>query len=276
MRLTATRDGWFGEYDGDHHRLPAAAGIDALLAADDPRATADEWFAAGTPAEPPAHVLAPIGSQEVWAAGVTYLRSRDARATESRESGADVFYDRVYEADRPELFFKATPQRVVAPGGTVRIRADSDWNVPEPELALVLDRAGRIVGYTIGNDMSSRSIEGDNPLYLPQAKVYTGSCSLGPAIVLAEQPPGPDTAIEMTIRRGDVDVFTGRTTVAQIKRSFDELAAWLFRSNEFPHGAFLLTGAGIVPPDEFTLAAGDAVAITIDGVGTLHNDVELA
>lgn len=275
MQLSATRDGWFGEHDGEHRRLPPSAGIDALLTADDPQATADEWFAAGTPTEPPAEVIAPIGAQEVWAAGVTYLRSRVARATESRDSGADVFYDRVYDADRPELFLKATPQRVVGPGGTVRIRADSEWDVPEPELALVLDRAGRIVGHTIGNDMSSRSIEGDNPLYLPQAKVYRGCCALGPAIVLAE-PPEPDTAIAMTIRRSGVEVFAGCTTVSQIKRGFDELAEWLFRSNEFPHGAFLLTGTGIVPPDEFTLAVGDEVAITIDGVGTLRNDVDLA
>lgn len=275
MHLSATRDGWFGEHDGEHRRLPARAGIDALLTADDPHATADEWFAAGSPAEPPADVIAPIGAQEVWAAGVTYLRSRVARATESRDSGADVFYDRVYDAARPELFLKATPQRVVGPGGTVRIRADSEWDVPEPELALVLDRAGRIVGHTIGNDMSSRSIEGDNPLYLPQAKVYRGCCALGPTIVLAG-PPGPDTAIEMTITRSGVEVFVGRTTVAQIKRGFDELAEWLFRSNEFPHGAFLLTGTGIVPPDEFTLAVGDQVSITIDGVGTLRNDVDLA
>jgi 2-dehydro-3-deoxy-D-arabinonate dehydratase len=276
MKLSATHDGWFGERDGMHRRLPAGADVDALLTADDPHAMADEWFAAGSPAEPPTDVLAPIASQEVWAAGVTYLRSRVARATESHDSGADVFYDRVYDAERPELFFKATPHRVVGPGGTVRIRSDSEWNVPEPELALVLDRAGRIVGHTIGNDMSSRSIEGDNPLYLPQAKVYRGCCALGPAIVLVEQPPGTDTAIEMTIRRSGVEVFTGHTTVLQIKRGFEELVEWLFRANEFPHGAFLLTGTGIVPPDEFTLAVGDEVAITIDGVGTLRNDVELA
>ena len=266
MHLSATRDGWFGEHDGEHRRLPARAGIDALL-------TADDWFAAGSPVDPPADAIAPIGAQEVWAAGVTYLRSRVARATESRDSGADVFYDRVYDAARPELFLKATPQRVVGPGGTVRIRADSEWDVPEPELALVLDRAGRIVGHTIGNDMSSRSIEGDNPLYLPQAKVYRGCCALGPTIVLAG-PPGPDTAIEMTITRSGVEVFVGRTTVAQIKRGFDELAEWLFRSNEFPHGAFLLTGTGIVPPDDFTLEADDRITIEIDGIGRLTNVVE--
>lgn len=276
MQLSATSDGWFLERDGRRRRLPASANIDALLTATDPHSTADEWFTAGTPAGPSDEVLAPIGTQEVWAAGVTYLRSRDARAAESRDSGADGFYDRVYDAARPELFFKATPHRVVGPDGTVRIRADSAWNVPEPEVALVLDRSGRIVGHTVGNDMSSRSIEGDNPLYLPQAKVYRGCCALGPTIVLAEQPPGSDTAIEMTIRRDDVEVFAGRTTVAQMKRSFEELAEWLFRADDFPSGAFLLTGTGIVPPDEFTLAAGDEVAITMSVVGTLRNRVELA
>jgi 2-dehydro-3-deoxy-D-arabinonate dehydratase len=257
-------------------RLPPGATIDALLTAADPHSAADEWFAAGTPAERPEEVLAPIGTQEVWAAGVTYRRSRDARASESRDSGADVFYDRVYDAQRPELFLKATPHRVVGPGGTVRIRADSEWNVPEPELALVLDHSGRIVGHTIGNDMSSRSIEGDNPLYLPQAKVYRGCCALGPTIVLAEHPPRSDTVIEMTIRRGAVDVFDGRTTVAQMKRSFEELAEWLFRADDFPSGAFLLTGTGLVPPDDFTLAAGDEIAITISDVGTLRNRVGVA
>jgi 2-dehydro-3-deoxy-D-arabinonate dehydratase len=276
MRLRATGDGWFGEHDGQCRRLPAGATIDALLTAANPHSTADEWFAAGTPAEQPDEVLAPIGTQEVWAAGVTYLRSRDARATESRDSGADVFYDRVYDAARPELFLKATPHRVVGPGGTVRIRTDSEWNVPEPELALVLDHSGRIVGHTIGNDMSSRSIEGDNPLYLPQAKVYRGCCALGPTIVLADQPPASDTVIEMTIRRGDADVFAGRTTVSQMKRSFEELAEWLFRADDFPSGAFLLTGTGIVPPDDFTLAAGDEIAITMSDVGTLLNRVQLA
>jgi 2-dehydro-3-deoxy-D-arabinonate dehydratase len=276
MRLSATGDGWFGEHDGRCRRLPPGSTIDALLTAADPHSAADEWFAAGTPAERPEEVLAPIGTQEVWAAGVTYRRSRDARASESRDSGADVFYDRVYDAQRPELFLKATPHRVVGPGGTVRIRADSEWNVPEPELALVLDHSGRIVGHTIGNDMSSRSIEGDNPLYLPQAKVYRGCCALGPTIVLAEHPPRSDTVIEMTIRRGAVDVFDGRTTVAQMKRSFEELAEWLFRADDFPSGAFLLTGTGLVPPDDFTLAAGDEIAITISDVGTLRNRVGVA
>lgn len=270
MRLIATQRGLLGELDGEYRALPAEASIDALLSGAD----ADAWFAGGTPSAPPADLLAPIGSQEVWAAGVTYLRSREARATESAGSGGDVFYDRVYDADRPELFFKATPHRVVGPGGTVRIRRDSTWDVPEPELALVLDSTGGIVGYTIGNDMSSRSIEGDNLLYLPQAKVYDGCCALGPAIVLGP-PPGRDTTIAMTITRGGRPAFTGSTTVASIKRGFDELAGWLCRASTFPHGAFLLTGTGIVPPDEFTLAPGDVVAITIDGIGTLTNPVDV-
>ena len=270
MRLVATRRGLFGELDGEWRALPPAASVDALLQGAD----AGAWFTDGVASDEPTDRVAPIGSQEVWAAGVTYLRSREARATESAESGGDVFYDRVYDADRPELFFKATPHRVVGPGGTVRIRRDSTWDVPEPELALVLDRSGAIVGFTIGNDMSSRSIEGDNPLYLPQAKVYDGCCALGPAIVLGP-PPGPSTQIAMTITRDGSDVFAGSTTVAAIKRGLGELAEWLFRASSFPHGAFLLTGTGIVPPDEFTLAPGDVVAITIDGVGTLTNPVDV-
>lgn len=279
MQLTATTSGLFGYDDGQHRALPHAATIDALLASADPLALAGEWFAAGAPADFPADlpvdVIAPIGTQEVWAAGVTYLRSRDARATESAGSGADVFYDLVYDADRPELFLKATPRCVVGPGAAVRIRADSTWNVPEPEVGLVLSAAGAIVGHTIGNDMSSRSIEGANPLYLPQAKVYDGCCALGPTIVLGP-PPSAATEIAMTIERSNAVVFRGATTVAALKRQFAELAEWLFRSNTFPHGAFLLTGTGIVPPDDFTLAPGDIVAITVDTVGTLTNRVDVA
>jgi len=276
VRVIATEHGLLGEVDGRHRALPAEATVDTLLGSPGAAERAAAWFAAGADTRPPdpADVLAPIGAQEVWAAGVTYLRSRDARATESADSGGDVFYDRVYDADRPELFFKATAHRVVGPGGVVRIRADSTWNVPEPELGLVLDTTGQVVGYTIGNDMSSRSIEGENPLYLPQAKVYDGCCALGPAIVLGP-PPGADAAIAMTISRDGSVAFTGHTTVAQIKRGFDELAGWLFRANSFPHGAVLLTGTGIVPPDEFTLLPGDEVAISVDGAGTLRNPVDV-
>jgi 2-dehydro-3-deoxy-D-arabinonate dehydratase len=218
-------------------------------------------------------LLAPIGSQEVWAAGVTYFRSRDARMDESRESGGATFYDRVYEAPRPEMFFKATPQRVVGPGGTVRVRRDSTWSVPEPELVLVINAAGAVVGYTVGNDVSARDIEGENPLYLPQAKVYDGACAIGPGVLFTEAPLPPTTGIRLTITRGGAVAFEGQTTTGQIKRGFDELAGWLYRETTFPVGCYLFTGTGIVPPDAFTLASGDQVAIAIDGIGTLSNSV---
>jgi 2-dehydro-3-deoxy-D-arabinonate dehydratase len=217
-------------------------------------------------------LLAPVEQQEVWAAGVTYLRSKKARMEESAFSANA--YDRVYDALRPELFLKSLPEKVVGPGQPVGIRADATWSVPEPELALVLNSRGRIAGYTIGNDMSSRDIEGENLLYLPQAKVYARSCALGPFITVG---PSEDDARQWTIgieiaRHGRV-VFAGETSVGQIKRRFAELAAWLGRSQEFPHGAVLLTGTGIVPPEEFTLAAGDVVRIRISGLGVLENPV---
>ena len=217
---------------------------------------------------------APIESQEVWAAGVTYLRSRQARMEESGH-GADI-YERVYDAKRPELFFKATPHRVVGDGGEVRIRADSSWNVPEAELALAVNRAGRIFGCTIGNDMSSRSIEGENPLYLPQAKIHDGCCALGPALVLADALPAPATEISLCIRRGGREAFRGATTLAKMKRTPEELVAWLFRDNSFPAGCYLLTGTGIVPGGDFTLAPGDEIEITMEPVGTLRNRVTQA
>jgi 2-dehydro-3-deoxy-D-arabinonate dehydratase len=217
-------------------------------------------------------LLAPLDNQEVWAAGVTYRRSQVARMEESK--GAAVFYDMVYAAARPELFFKATPHRVAGPGQAVRIRQDAKWNVPEPELALVLNSRMQLKGFTIGNDMSSRDIEGENPLYLPQAKVYDACCGLGPWITLAPaMPPAADLGIELSIARGDQVVFTGKTSVAQMARSFDDLAGWLARDNSFPQGVILLTGTGIVPSDDFTLAAGDVVSISIAGIGTLTNPV---
>jgi 2-dehydro-3-deoxy-D-arabinonate dehydratase len=214
-----------------------------------------------------------LQSQEVWAAGVTYIRSRTARMEESKDAGGGSFYDRVYEAPRPELFFKSTPHRVAAPGGKVRIRADSKWNVPEPELTLAINSAGKIFGYTIGNDMSSRDIEGENPLYLPQAKVYDRSAALGPCIVVTDTLPSASTAIAIEIRRDGATAFKGETTVGQIKRPLPSLAEWLFRDNTFPHGCFLMTGTGIVPPDAFTLRSGDEIRITIEPVGTLVNTV---
>jgi 2-dehydro-3-deoxy-D-arabinonate dehydratase len=217
--------------------------------------------------------LAPIGHQEVWAAGVTYLRSRAARIEESKSSGGGDFYERVYNATRPELFFKATPHRVAGPGQEVRIRRDSDWNVPEPELALAVNSHGKIIGYTIGNDMSSRDIEGMNPLYLPQAKVYSQCCGLGPSIYVSSKPLGQTTDIHLQIYRAGTLVFEGRTDLTKMKRSPEELVEYLFRDNSFPHGCFLLTGTGVVPPDDFTLHAGDEVRITIDPIGTLVNKV---
>jgi 2-dehydro-3-deoxy-D-arabinonate dehydratase len=217
-------------------------------------------------------LVTPVESQEVWAAGVTYLRSKQARMEES-ELSADV-YDRVYDAARPELFFKSLPGKVVSPGDAVGIRRDARWNVPEPELALVISAAGRIVGFTIGNDMSSRDIEGENVLYLPQAKIYTRSCAVGPWIVVGA---GEDEARAWTIRleisRDGQPVFAGETRAGQIKRPFAELVDYLFRSQTFPNGVVLLTGAGVIPPDAFTLAADDHVRITISGVGSLENPV---
>jgi 2-dehydro-3-deoxy-D-arabinonate dehydratase len=218
-------------------------------------------------------LLPPIESQEVWAAGVTYFRSRTARMEEAKTAGGGDFYDRVYVADRPELFLKATPHRVRGHGQDVRIRSDASWNVPEPELTLAVTSSGRIVGYTIGNDMSSRDIEGENPLYLPQAKVYDGSCSLGPGILVTNEPLGKETEIALRIERAGAIAFEGTTTLAAMKRAPEELVGYLYRDNRFPAGSLLLTGTGIVPPDAFTLASGDSVTITIGPIGTLVNRV---
>jgi 2-dehydro-3-deoxy-D-arabinonate dehydratase len=219
-------------------------------------------------------IVAPLVSQEVWAAGVTYYRSRTARMAESQDAGADSFYDRVYNAERPELFFKATPHRVAGPYAGVRIRKDSRWNVPEPELALVITKTGKIVGYTIGNDMSSRDIEGENPLYLPQAKVYDRSCALGPCVFVTNEMLDSSTEIRLDIHRQDEMVFKGSTTLAQLKRTPKTLVEFLYRDNSFPQGCILLTGTGIVPPDNFTLERGDEIRITIEPIGTLVNVVE--
>jgi 2-dehydro-3-deoxy-D-arabinonate dehydratase len=216
---------------------------------------------------------APIQSQEVWASGVTYYRSKVGRQEESKESGGGDFYAKVYEAERPEIFFKATANRTVGHGDKVRIRRDSTWNVPEPELTLVITSSGKIVGYTIGNDMSSRSIEGENPLYLPQAKTYDGSASLGPCIYVTESPLPEDTLIGINISRQGKSVFKGEVAINQIRRKFKDLVSFLYRECSFPHGSFLMTGTGIVPSSDFTLQPGDEMSITIGPIGTLVNTV---
>lgn len=216
-------------------------------------------------------ILAPIANQEVWAAGVTYFRSRTARMEESKDAGGGSFYDRVYAAERPEIFFKATPQRVANPGQAMHLRGDSKWMVPEPELTLAINSSGEIIGCTVGNDLSCRDIEGENPLYLPQAKCFKLCAALGPAVLIQSEPLAPTTRIHLQIDRAGVAAFEGETTLAQLKRTPAELAEFLFRDNTFPTGTFLMTGTGIVPGDEFTLQSGDIVNITIEGIGTLAN-----
>jgi 2-dehydro-3-deoxy-D-arabinonate dehydratase len=221
------------------------------------------------------NILAPIGSrQELWACGVTYLRSKIGRQEESKDAGGGDFYARVYEAERPEVFFKANPHRVVGHNDKVRIRKDSTWDVPEPELTLVVSSSGKIIGYTIGNDMSSRSIEGENPLYLPQAKTYDACAALGPCIYLTEEPLDRNTTIHLEINRDRETVFNGSIAISQIKRSFDELVSFAFRECSFPHGCLIMTGTGIVPENDFTLKSGDEIKISIDRIGTLVNEVE--
>ena len=255
--------------DGPQVLLPADLDLDAVLGDDGP-SLADVLQADGDAADPAAPIAAPVATQEVWAAGVTYLRSRDARVEEAIEATP---YDRVYEAERPELFCKSAGWRVRGPGDPIAVRGDSTWDVPEPELTLVLDSEARIVGYTIGNDVSSRSIEGENTLYLPQAKTYDGSCAIGPAIVPATEIEPPFT-IRMTIERNGTTAYDDTTSTAQMRRSFDELASYLGRALTVPVGAFLMTGTGLVPDPPFTLQEGDVVTIAVDGLGALTNTVE--
>ena len=265
--------------DGDRVVDLTAAGVGSLtdlLDAADPAAAVRAARSAAGPGTPLAEValLPPVERQEVWAAGVTYLRSKTARMEESDFSA--TAYDRVYDAERPEIFFKSLGEKAVGPGDTVGIRGDSRWNVPEPELALVMNSRGTLVGCTIGNDMSSRDIEGANLLYLPQAKVYDRSCALGPWIVLAtDEAVIRRWTISVAIARGGSDVFSGETGVEKIKRSFQDLIGHLWRSQSFPRGAVLLTGTGVVPDESFTLQAGDRVTIGISGIGTLANTVEV-
>jgi 2-dehydro-3-deoxy-D-arabinonate dehydratase len=277
MKLYKTTTGPVVEADGRFYALPAV-NWDELVNRDALRAIlADAVRTSGRLLDESAMkqrvILPPIGTQEVWAAGVTYLRSKVARMEESKAAGGGDFYDKVYAADRPELFFKSMPHKVVAHRQPVRIRRDSKWNVPEPELALLVNSLGVIAGYTIGNDMSSRDIEGENPLYLPQAKVYDGSCALGPCLLVVVDPLPRETAIRISITRAGHAVFEGQTSLAQMKRKLPELVEYLYRDHSFSTGAILLTGTGVVPPDSFTLQQGDEISMTIDGIGTLTNTV---
>ena len=274
MKLYRTNNGSYVEQGGSYFKIPIKSwdGLvthdnlqDYLALITEKGETANDFASA--------HILAPIGNQEVWAAGVTYYRSRSARMEESKSAGGGDFYDRVYSAERPELFFKATASRVAGPGGHVRIRSDAKWSVPEPELTLLVNPRGQIVGYTVGNDMSSRDIEGENPLYLPQAKVYDRSCALGPCILIGSDPLPASTPIRVEIARNGRMEFFGATTLAELKRKPETLVEYLFRDNSFSFGTFLMTGTGIVPPDSFTLASGDRIRITIDPIGTLENEV---
>lgn len=280
MKLYRTTSGYFlEEPDGNFLAYEEGAWTttswDSLLIRDDLWVYLQEVAPGLKPVHAPAlsDIEAPIGNQEVWAAGVTYFRSRDARMEESKIAGGGDFYDRVYEAPRPELFFKATAHRVVGPEDFVGIRDDARWNVPEPELTLLVTPSGKITGYTIGNDMSSRDIEGENPLYLPQAKVYDRSCALGPCILVRDEPLPPESEIRLVIARGGTSVFEGATALRALKRDPNELVMYLFRNNRFPAGCFLLTGTGIIPPDSFSLLPGDEIRISIDAIGTLVNRV---
>jgi 2-dehydro-3-deoxy-D-arabinonate dehydratase len=218
-------------------------------------------------------ILAPIQNQELWACGVTYLRSKVGRQEESKAAGGSDFYGKVYEAERPEVFFKSTAHRVVGHGGNVNIRKDSTWDVPEPELTLVVSSSGKIIGYTIGNDMSSRSIEGENPLYLPQAKTYDDCAAIGPCIYVTDGPIATDTTINLVIKRASATVFEGTVSLNQMKRTPEELVSFVYRECSFPYGCLIMTGTGIVPGADFTLASGDEISITIDEIGTLINTV---
>jgi 2-dehydro-3-deoxy-D-arabinonate dehydratase len=278
MKLYKSRSGIILEHSGV--AVSVKEDWDALINRSNLQVSLQQLHASGKPLSPKdieaiveEQLLAPIGHQELWAAGVTYLRSRDARMEESKKGGAADFYQKVYEAERPELFFKALPHRIAAHREEVYIRKDSTWNVPEPELTLCINAQGNVIGYTIGNDMSSRSIEGENPLYLPQAKTYERSAALGPCLWIPGKPPAPDTNITLTIKRNDQEKFSGSITLSRMKRSLTELVSWLYRECRFPTGCYLMTGTGIVPPDDFTLSVGDEISIAIDGIGRLENRV---
>ena len=274
MKLHCLEKGILLEKDGECHAVEndllgrlfqsRAGEVESIL----------EGVKTANPAEVNGGILPPVPDlTEIWAAGVTYLRSKSARMEESEKSGGDVFYDMVYDAERPELFFKAMGYRAIGAGGEIRFRGDSSWDVPEPELTLAINSGGEIFGFAVGNDVSSRSIEGENPLYLPQAKVYRGSCAVGPCLLLGRDALKSDASIKLTITRAGKVVFDDSTDLTQLKRSFEELVEFLYRELDFPNGAMLMTGTGLVPGSDFTLSPGDVVAIEIEGLGVLENVV---
>jgi len=275
IKLYRTDSGAVVEHGGNFCSV-ADCSWDALITRDDLEVYLRSLIRTLPASEPldDSAIRAPIGNQEVWAAGVTYFRSRDARMEESKSAGGGDFYDRVYNAERPELFFKGAASRVVGHRGRVAIRQDAKWSVPEPEVTLLVSPTGKILGYTIGNDMSSRDIEGENPLYLPQAKVYNRSCALGPGILISSERLPPTTEIHLDILRASQVAFAGSTALSAMKRGFGTLVEYLYQDNIFPSGSFLLTGTGIVPPDSFTLQHDDEIRITIAGIGTLVNFVK--
>ena len=274
MKLHCLEKGTLLEKDGECHAVEndllgrlfqsRAGEVESIL----------EGVKTANPAEVNGGILPPVPDlTEIWAAGVTYFRSKSARMEESEKSGGDVFYDMVYDAERPELFFKAMGYRAIGAGGEIRFRGDSSWDVPEPELTLAINSGGEIFGFAVGNDVSSRSIEGENPLYLPQAKVYRGSCAVGPCLLLGRDALKSDASIKLTITRAGKVVFDDSTDLTQLKRSFEELVEFLYRELDFPNGAMLMTGTGLVPGSDFTLSPGDVVAIEIEGLGVLENVV---
>ncbi|TMI65520.1 MAG: 2-hydroxyhepta-2,4-diene-1,7-dioate isomerase [Bacteroidetes bacterium] len=279
MRLYKTKNGIIIEKDAQFYfsnENPIAIGWENFINDDDVLQKAEQLISTLKPSDASLlnELLPPIGNnQELWACGVTYLRSKVGRQEESKASGGADFYAKVYEAERPEVFFKSTPHRIVGHNAFVRIRKDSTWDVPEPELTLVVTSSGKIIGYTIGNDMSSRSIEGENPLYLPQAKTYDECAALGPCIYITDKPLDSNTLIALEINRDNKKVFEGSIAINQIKRSLQELVSFVYRECSFPHGCLIMTGTGIVPGSDFTLKGGDEIKISIDNIGTLINTV---
>jgi 2-dehydro-3-deoxy-D-arabinonate dehydratase len=276
MKVYRTASGVVVEQNGIFHTAPIED-WDEFINDDNILEKLTSWIANGSNkgnAKAPEDIIAPMGNQELWACGVTYLRSKIGRQEESKDAGGADFYAKVYEAERPEVFFKATAHRVVGSGGKVEIRKDSVWDVPEPELTLVVTSSGKIIGYTVGNDMSSRSIEGENPLYLPQAKTYDGCAAIGPCVYITDKPLSPDTMIHLEIQRKGWTVFKGDIAISQMKRTPEELVSFVYRACSFPHGCLIMTGTGIVPGSDFTLQSGDTIKITIDNIGTLVNDVK--